>query len=345
MWNVSYSWLAQLGEDVKGEWEEGEAGGKRWREGEKQGLFLSIFWQGCSCSLVILQQLQLHETFAMCCGVLRCVAVRCGGLHCVTVRCSVCCCAASPCRKSFRCFFVMLQSYHRRFMCCLVKLHLMFLQCCRSCSSCIFCLSLFPRHRWMHFEGTSALTGIGALLAAFAVTFGVGGRCPDQKTGKDKWLMTKTSLEWTLVYVYVYMHVYVFTYTSLPKQLCGIGWQSPLCICNTPQYCITLHRLYHTATILVYAMAIFDKNLQHIATHCNTLQHTATHYDTLNESATILTFGVAISDIHLPQSATYCSTFQCTASRCNKLHYVATQLRHTVTILTHRVTISMSSYS
>jgi len=38
----------------------------------------------------------------------------------------------------------------------------------------------------MHFEGTSALTGIGALLAAFAVTFGVGGRCPDKKTGKNK---------------------------------------------------------------------------------------------------------------------------------------------------------------
>ena len=85
MWNVSYSWLAQLGEDVKGEWEEGEAGGKRWREGEKQGLFLSIFWQGCSCSLVILQQLQLHETFAMCCGVLRCVAVGCIVLLCVAV--------------------------------------------------------------------------------------------------------------------------------------------------------------------------------------------------------------------------------------------------------------------
>jgi len=38
----------------------------------------------------------------------------------------------------------------------------------------------------MQFEGTSALTGIGALLAAFAVTFGVGGRCPDKNQEKNK---------------------------------------------------------------------------------------------------------------------------------------------------------------
>jgi len=149
-----------------------------------------------------------------------------------------------------------------------------------------------------------------------------------------------------------------------------VGVDSCVCICLYA--CICIHIYLTAQTIMWYWVAISTLHLQHTtilhhtaspvphcnnpdicdgnfwyksATHCNTLQHIATHYNTLNQSATILTFGVAISDIHLPQSATYCSTFQCTASRCNKLHYVATQLRHTVTILTHRVTISMSSYS
>jgi len=38
---VSYLWQAQLGDDVKEECEEEEAGGKRYREKERQGLFQS----------------------------------------------------------------------------------------------------------------------------------------------------------------------------------------------------------------------------------------------------------------------------------------------------------------